>query len=59
MNSNCRWFETGWVVQVNPDGTVPERKPGEKEFPKLTPGAEAMARMSLEQVEEQIRRGEV
>lgn len=20
----CRWFETGWPVQINPDGSIPE-----------------------------------
>jgi len=23
MNNRCRWFEEIWVVQVNPDGTIP------------------------------------
>jgi hypothetical protein len=29
-NSRCRWFNTPWEVQVNPDGTIPdpnERRP--------------------------------
>ncbi len=20
----CRWFNTGWIVQLNPDGSIPE-----------------------------------
>jgi len=23
-NKRCRWFDTCWMVQVNPDGSVPE-----------------------------------
>jgi len=23
-NERCKWFNTGWLVQVNPDGTVPD-----------------------------------
>jgi len=34
-NETCRWFDTGWLVQVKPDGTIPEREPGEKEFPAM------------------------
>lgn len=33
MNERCRWYSTGWVVQVNPDGTVPETANPAKEFP--------------------------
>jgi hypothetical protein len=25
INERCRWFETGWVVQLNPDGSIPDR----------------------------------
>lgn len=31
-NRLCRWYSTGWIVQVNADGSIPERKGGEKEF---------------------------
>lgn len=23
-NSRCKWFDTNWTVQVNPDNTIPE-----------------------------------
>lgn len=52
MNQLCRWFETGWTVQTNADGTVPERTAGDKEFPALTPGQEAMANRYLEEIEQ-------
>lgn len=36
-NSACRWYNTSWVVQRMPDGTVPEREysPHEKTFPAI------------------------
>lgn len=51
MNEVCPWYETGWIVQVNSDGTIPEREAGPKEFEKL-PNFDA----NKERVEEQIRR---
>ena len=33
---SCRWFGTGWVIQINPDGTIPEANTKqEKAYPKL------------------------
>lgn len=52
----CRWYNTGWVVQVNADGSIPLRGAGEKDFPDLTPGQEAMARAMIEQIEEEGKR---
>jgi hypothetical protein len=50
----CTWFETGWVVQVLSDGTIPVRESGprgqDKDFAKLSPDAEAGARRYLEQL---------
>lgn len=23
-NERCRWYNTAWLVQVNPDGTIPD-----------------------------------
>lgn len=39
-NENCRWFNTSWIVQVNPDGTIPDPNSDrgvmhEKAFPKM------------------------
>ncbi len=48
VNARCRWFDTSWIVQVSADGTIPERKAGQKDFAKLTPGEESMARMVIE-----------
>jgi hypothetical protein len=42
-NDKCRWFNTGWAVQINPDGSVPEardRKPDDREermYPRINP----------------------
>lgn len=59
-NERCRWFgDGGWIVQVNPDGTIPERKKGPKEFSPLTNWQESSARAALEQLELEMKRGEV
>lgn len=35
-NEVCLWYGgSGWIVQVNRDGSIPERKKGMKEFPVL------------------------
>lgn len=34
-NARCKWHDTAWLVQVNENGEVPVRPPGEKEFVKL------------------------
>jgi hypothetical protein len=47
-NERCVWLNTGWTVQVNPDGTIPERVKGPKEHPQLDSFAEAAARRQLE-----------
>ena len=26
MNKNCGWYSTTWLIQVNPDGTIPDKK---------------------------------
>lgn len=57
-NERCRWYDTTWIVQVNPDGTVPERKAGEKEFPALLPGHSAMAQRMIEDLKGQDLRGD-
>lgn len=36
-NVRCKWYDVTWLVQLNDDGTIPERKksnnPKDKEFP--------------------------
>lgn len=54
----CPWFETTWIVQVNPDGTVPIAKPGPKSFPDLTPSHLAMGQRVLEDIKQEDLRGE-
>jgi len=48
-NQLCRWFNTGWVVQVLPDGSIPNPSKGEKQFPEQ-PFADSIARRELEQM---------
>jgi len=31
----CPWYNTTWIVQVNEDGTIPQRGKSAKEFPVL------------------------
>lgn len=26
MNEKCRWFKTGWVIQFNSDGSIPDAR---------------------------------
>jgi hypothetical protein len=37
-NEACKWFNTNWVVQINPDGTVPTAfsQVGDKQYPRLS-----------------------
>ena len=32
----CKWENTGWLVQVNRDGSIPERQKGDKDFTPYT-----------------------
>jgi hypothetical protein len=36
-NAACTWFNTAWLIQVNPDGTIPEYKTGPKQYPAMSP----------------------
>jgi hypothetical protein len=55
QNERCTWYGTGWVVQVNPDNTVPIRARGgrgsEKQFPVMSREQQAMGRRTLEQIQ--------
>lgn len=51
-SQTCPKFEETWIVQVLPDGTIPERTLGDaKEFPPLTPDQEAFARRQIEEIQ--------
>lgn len=59
-NERCRWFQTGWVISVASDGSIPERKKGDKEYPMLTEFEKANARAILEDaLERPLNPGEV
>jgi hypothetical protein len=49
-NSECPWFDTSWIVQVNPDGSIPEAysQLGPKQFPKVSGEMETKIRESIE-----------
>jgi hypothetical protein len=69
VNERCRWNGTGWAVQVNPDGSIPDRTKAlakDKDFPAL-PGwlresAEQQVRdlraMAAEEEAAQLKRAE-
>ena len=50
QNEDCVWYKTGWVLQINPDGSIPVRKKGQKEHPEMNEFQKAMARRELEQL---------
>jgi hypothetical protein len=51
----CTWGGTGWPIQIQPDGTIAERKAGPKQFQALTPGMETMARDYLQSIQTEER----
>jgi hypothetical protein len=60
VNEACSWFTTGWIVQINPDGTIPDRTAGPKQYAPLSPGMETAARdylRAIQQEEEVQSRG--
>jgi hypothetical protein len=42
-NSRCRWYNTPWEVQVNPDGTIPPADAPNRARVKLRPLDPALA----------------
>lgn len=49
----CRWYDTSWAVQVNPDGSVPPpNMHHDKQFPTRVPPG-----MTLDQAAEKARKG--
>lgn len=57
-NELCITSWDRWLVQVLPNGEIPDRTKGPKQFSPLTPGQESMARATLEQIQlnDQARR---
>jgi hypothetical protein len=54
-NEKCRWFDTGWAVQINPDGEVYDRAKDQmggklKTYPAMTPGQLAQGQRAIEDV---------
>lgn len=41
-NERCRWFGINWLVDVNPDGSVPPVRPHKKAYPKMPDITERM-----------------
>ena len=54
----CRWEGTGWIVQVNADGSIPIREKGEKQFEKLGSGATSYAESVLNKTQAELMEGE-
>ena len=53
QKETCKWFGTGWTVQVKADGTVPERQKGPKQFEQLSVYDEAAAKRILDELKEE------
>jgi hypothetical protein len=54
----CPWEGTGWPVQINPDGSIPDAAPtgtvrGEKQFGTVNP---LLDNQRIQAVEQQIRK---
>lgn len=35
MTELCRWYEVNWLVDVNPDGSLPVVRPHVKAYPDI------------------------
>jgi hypothetical protein len=57
-NPLCLWYETGWIVQIKADGTVAERKQGEKEF-AFTAGDAMIGKSFVDRLRSELERGEL
>ena len=52
-NSRCKWYNTSWQVQVNPDGTIPlDERPREKQFPAVDQHLARQIQTNLENLQE-------
>ena len=50
-NRACRWYNTGWVVQVGPNGEIPDPTTGrDREFAPKSGFVESMANRAMEEL---------
>lgn len=56
-NERCRSFEGTKLVQVNPDGTIPTRKAGPKEYPSAQRMID-MGKSYVDRLGAEVRRSE-
>lgn len=59
-NQVCPWYNTSWIVQVNPDGSIPQayEQLGPKQYPKLSPETETRIRENIQaQLEAETKPG--
>ena len=58
-NSRCKWFDTNWTVQVNPDGSIPdpEERRAPKRYQPLDSALAAQMKTNFENLEEATRQG--
>ena len=58
-NSRCKWFNTNWTVQVNPDGSIPEpdthRRP--RQYTKPDAAFAAQMKSRFDAIEAATREG--
>ncbi len=56
-NERCRWFETSWLVQVRPDGSIAERAQGargqDKQFNPMSNDALARGQRMMEDIQQE------
>jgi len=59
-NPLCIWLDTNWIVQVNPDGSIPQAysQLGPKQFPKLSQETETRIQDNIrKQLEAETQEG--
>jgi hypothetical protein len=56
-NERCRDANQTWIVQVNADGSIPERKKGPKEFPN-SKRMEQMGKSYVDYLQSEVDKGE-
>lgn len=58
----CEWGKEKirWIIQVNPNGTIPINEPGPKQYPKLPPISDADLERQLKDIEDApVNKGEI